>query len=89
MQGGFGVVIGVAVVPSTPMLRVNNTVWLLALQGEAGVELGIAPVALMSMPMPRMTFVTREFGSPVEIVLARSLRLWSEGMMRIVGSAPF
>lgn len=80
---------GVAVVPSTPMLRVNNTVWLAALQGDAGVELEIAPVALMSVPMPRMTFVTNEFGSPVGSALFRGLRLLSAEMMRIVGSAPF
>ncbi len=77
--------IGVVVVPSMPMLRVTNTVWPVSSQREAGVELGIAPVALMSMPMLRTTFVTREFGSSVRAVLA----LWSEGTMTIVGSAPF
>jgi hypothetical protein len=35
------------------MLRVINTAWLVSSQGEADVELGIAPVGLMSTPMPR------------------------------------
>lgn len=89
MQSGSGPVIGVVVVPSMPMLRVTNTVWLASSQDEAGVELGIAPVALMSMPTLRTTFVRREFGSLVGSVLARGLKLWSEGMKTIVGSAPF
>ena len=80
--------IGVVIVPSIPTLRVTNKVWLVSSQGEAGVELGIAAVGLMSMPIPRTTVVTREFGSPVGAVLANRLRLWSEGIRTIVGSAP-
>lgn len=81
--------IGVVIVPSIPTLRVTNKVWLVSSQGEAGVELGIAAAGLMSMPMPRTPFVTREFGSPVVSVLASRSRLWSEGMRTILGSAPF
>ena len=57
MQCGSGAAIGVVVVPSMPMLRVINTAWLVSSQGEAGAEPGIAAVGLMSMPMPRTTFV--------------------------------
>jgi len=47
------------------MLRVINTAWLVSSQGEAGAEPGIAAVGLMSMPMPRTTFVRCDtMGSP-------------------------
>ena len=57
--------IGVVVVPSTPMLRVTSTAWLKSSQSEAGVELGIVAVALMSMPMLRATVAARDSGTAV------------------------
>jgi len=66
LQGGSGVAIAVVVVPSMPTLRVTNTVWLVSSQGEVGVELGIAPVALMSTPThERFTRLIIELSSPI------------------------